>query len=112
MKRKRTLNETWLLCLRMWRAIVNYPDLNDCNISTLKQRWLYANGFTEIDVLHDCFFCDYAIDPDLNREDCTGCPGCLVDPLFDCCNGEYYYRYMPIEFRKKLLELNRIRKNR
>lgn len=102
--KKRTLNQTWILCLRMWRWIAK-PENKGKNIHTLKARWLHDNGFVNV-IRADCFFCDY------NKVDseCGSCPGGLVDPDFNCCNDDYKYTGEPGAFYKELLRLNRIRK--
>ncbi len=103
--KKLTLNETWILCLRMWRSIAKAKTANPRKwVSTFKQRWLSDNGFKNLK--GDCFFCDYiGEDPG-----CDLCPGRLVDPSFNCCTDEYHYGHKPTTFYKELLRLNRIRK--
>lgn len=100
--KKRTLNQTWTLCLRMWRSIAKTK--NGMDVIDLKQQWVEDN---EIENLNgsNCFFCDYA-------NSCSQCPGRLVDPDFRCENPEYNYEDKPVAFYKELLRLNRIRKTR
>lgn len=107
MKKERTLNQTWILCLRMWRSIAKAKTANPRKwVSTLKRRWLYDNGFTVLK--GDCFFCD-----NIKEEPgCVECPGKLVDPSFNCCNLMYHYKRQPVAFYKELLRLNRIRKEK
>ena len=107
--KKITLNQTWVLCLRMWRWIANVWKteryIRYC-VWELKDIWLKENGFK--DVYSDCFFCQY-------REGANGdcnvvCPGALVDPNFDCYNIDYEWHRYPVEFYQELLRLNKIRK--
>lgn len=103
---KRTLNQTWILCLRMWRWIVKQIEKgSEFSIVALKSRWLRRNGFEDNNVAGDCFFCDTA-------SSCSSCPGRLVDPDFDCDAAAYDYLTNPTGFLKELLRLNRIRKGK
>ena len=104
--KKRTLNQTWTLCLRMWRWIAKEWPTTLKSISTLKSRWLSKNGFGGENIDHNCFFCDY----NGNRIECRSCPGKLVNRRFGCANDAYYYLKKPGAFYKELLRLNRIRK--
>lgn len=104
-----TLNKTWTECLRMWRWIAAEKKKdNTDNVRTLKKAWLKEHGFGYM--CADCFFCAY----DIIRkgwELCEHCPGKLVDEQFDCRHLSYNHNTSPIAFYKKLLELNRKRKN-
>lgn len=102
--KKRTLNQTWILCLRMWRWVAGQKGV----ISDLKIQWFSDNGFEYIAL--DCFFCDYT----LNKKSggCKACPGRLVDPTFSCTTKKYNYEYNSGAFYKELLRLNRIRKGK
>lgn len=103
--KKRTLNQTWTLCLRMWRWVAKAKTENSKKqVSILKLRWLYDNGFRNLK--NGCFFCDFIRE----TRSCGGCPGKLVDASFNCCTDAYYYRLKPVLFYKELLRLNRIRK--
>lgn len=102
--KKRTLNQTWTLCLRMWRSIAkNHNERR--NISRQKASWAKENGFKRLEIAGNCFFCDYA-------GSCEECPGRLVDNSFQCENNAYNYADKPIEFYQELLRLNRIRKGK
>ena len=102
--KRRTLNQTWVLCLRMWRWIAaNWKE--GANIYTLKEQWIHNNGFGGTEIESDCFFCDFCIH-------CPACPGKLVDPDFYCENEKYDYETKPKTFYKELLRLNRIRKGK
>jgi len=103
--KKRTLNQTWVLCLQMWRSISRAKAKNKrLWVSVLKRRWLQDNGFKSLQ--GDCFFCEHV----KVEHTCDLCPGQLVDHTFNCCTPDYHYRYKPIKFYKELLRLNRIRK--
>ena len=105
--RRRTLNQTWVLCLRMWRWIAKVWTLDGPSVHDLKSLWLRNNGFTEgIDA--NCFFCDYNCR--FKDEGCESCPGYLVDSSFSCGSATYDYETKPVAFYKELFRLNRIRK--
>ena len=103
--KKRTLNQTWTLCLRMWRSISKKWAEGD-NIYDAKRKWLIENRFFPSELESHCFFCDYNI----RFYDCRGCPGQLVNKSFTCENADYNYETNPPAFYKELLRLNRIRK--
>jgi len=111
-KRTRTLNQTWTLCLRMWWWVAKVwqtPRYRRYDIVDLKRIWLRKNGFRYSYLRGDCFFCE-------NKNICNidscdkGCPGVLVNRVFDCCDYDYHYENKPVKFYKELLRLNRIRK--
>lgn len=104
--KKRTLNQTWVLCLRMWRSI-SKKWTGRISVHILKARWLKANGFPPNTIEEDCFFCDYTNGVDAG---CSQCPGCLVDPNFRCSGNDYDYEDKPVAFYAGLLRLNQIRK--
>lgn len=102
--KKRTLNQTWVLCLLMWRWIAaNWKEGDDVEI--LKAKWLYDNGF--LDLEGNCFFCEWD-----SGCSCRRCPGKLVDFIFICDKPDYCYYKKPKDFYKELLRLNRIRKGK
>jgi hypothetical protein len=105
--KKRTLNQTWTLCLRMWRNIAKKWGKRK-SVSRQKRLWLMHNGFEKYEINADCFFCDY--DKRYNRG-CRSCPGRLVDFNFNC-NNEPSFCENPPAFYKELLRLNRIRKKK
>ena len=100
---KLTLNQTWVLCLRMWRWIAEVWKKGD-NVERLKSKWLRENGFGAAGIHEHCFFCHYA------PNDCPKCPGRKVDEDFDCQDHDDYDYRMPKSFLTELLRLNRIRK--
>ncbi|HUV72296.1 MAG TPA: hypothetical protein VMW25_04750 [Clostridia bacterium] len=106
-----TLDMAWDLCLEQWDWVKAEKEANPkLSASTLKGQWCEENGFE--DIYYNCFFCEYAnqqprIDFDSPR--CDNCPGCLVDPEFDCNKEKYYYCRKPLEFRAELVRLNKIR---
>ncbi len=104
--KERTLNQTWILSLRMWRSIAAIKAKGSRKqVFTLKRQWLRKNGII-VKGDHDCFFCEYN-----NREDvCENCPGKLVDYDFSCQREKYQHTRKPAAFYKELLRLNRIRK--
>ena len=106
--KKRTLNQTWILCIRMWRWIVKNLGKGR-GILGLKKQWLSENGFK--DVKTNCFFCDF-VNTYSERLDCSKCPGTLIDPAFHCMNSAYDYSAKSGAFLEELLRLNRIRKGK
>ena len=104
--KKRTLNQTWVLCLRMWREI-SKKWTERISVRKLKARWLKANGFPADTIEENCFFCEYT---NSVNSGCSQCPGRLVDHNFACTNQDYNYEDEPVAFYKELLRLNRIRK--
>lgn len=106
-----TLNQTWVLCLRMWRWIDKEWEKGSKRktiISGLKKAWLRDNGFEVSDnESKNCFFCLYT-----DEISCKHCPGVLVDPHFRCDNLDYCWYKKPPAFYQELLRLNRIRKGK
>ena len=106
-----TLDMAWDLCLEQWDWIKAQIEAGSLlSVEGLKEQWCKENGYE--DVRSVCFFCEYAnqqprIDFDSPR--CDKCPGCLVDPEFDCNKEKYYYCRKPLEFRAELVRLNKIR---
>ena len=113
MKKKLTLNQTWTLCLRQWKWIIEQLDkgsdeTNENSVVLLKLKWAKQNGY-ENKISAACFFCEYVSRRGL---DCATkeCPGQLVSQQFQCENSSYAYYSKPRKFYKKLLELNEKRK--
>ena len=105
--KKRTLNQTWVLCLRMWRSISKVWGIDRRKtIESMKRQWLKQNGFDKVKIIANCFFCDF----NTIKNDCPECPGKLVDSHFSCARESHNYMCKPVEFYKELLRLNRIRK--
>ncbi len=110
--KKRTLNQTWVLCLRKWRWIVKMVrEGTELSVPDLKDQWLRENGFFLGEEIVSCFFCTYNGNSG-GMGPCENCPGVLVDYSFDCCAPGYNYCEEPIAFYKELLRLNRIRKGK
>ena len=107
--KKLTLNQTWTLCLRMWKWIASVWKEGD-DVDTLKDQWLEENGFETI--IQSCFFCDWANRgyDELRFSRCVDCPGKKVDKAFNCLDITYHYYEDPKAFYAELLRLNRIRK--
>lgn len=104
--KKRTLNQTWILCLRMWRWIASVWTPDGPNVHVLKAKWLMENRI--VDIFNSCFFCEYDVVND-GLANCKQCPGILVDLSFSCTHENYKYDGNPKAFYKELLRLNRIR---
>jgi len=111
--KKTNLNETWKLCLSMWRWIAKERGRsNYLSVYTLKAKWLRKHGFKENSVREECFFCEYCSKHRTIKAETVGCPDCpgtKVDRSFDCRNTDYNFYSRPIAFYKKLLALNKIR---
>ena len=109
--KKRTLNQTWILCLQMWRWIAKVWDVEK-NVGELKIQWLREHGFPSNlsdGIYNSCFFCEYNVKRKHGLA-CRNCPGVLVNKYFTCGNEAYNYETNPAGFYKELLRLNRIRK--
>lgn len=102
----KTLDRTWVNCLRMWKWISENWKKGD-NVVTMKKRWLRNNGFNAGSIKNYCFFCDYHSN---ENEDCEICPGKLINSQFHCQNVTYNYYLKPKKFYAKLLHLNAKRK--
>ncbi len=113
MAKKYTLDETWHLCLSMWRWIAEQIKARSKrSVKELKREWLDKEGFGPYEIDDNCFFCDYARYYNDNKTcGCVAgkCPGKLVNKQFSCTNKTYNYEYMSIAFYKKLVSLNRKR---
>ncbi len=110
--KKLTLNQTWTLCLRMWRWIAKEWKKTGKSVHLLKIEWLKQNGFNPKAISCECFFCER---DNQQREEgenyCHHCPARQINPNFHCEQiKEYFYAEKPIAFLAELLRLNRIRK--
>lgn len=99
-----TIDETWKNCLAMWKWIAGQVHHPYFSVSFLKSEWLRKNGFESYTINEDCFFCDY------DKRGCRDCPGVLVDVDFYCTKSEYSWNKHPILFYKKLVSLDKKRK--
>ena len=115
MTKKKILDQTWTLCLRMWRSVSRKwakatvkTKKSPYNLGKLKVSWLRKNGFGRETIMSNCFFCEFQNPPG----GCGRCPGVLVDPSFNCYNKAYSFRNNPPAFYEELLRLNRIRKGK
>lgn len=106
--KKLTLDETWRLCLSMWRWIAKQKRNNSRkNVGVLKFLWLREHGYGEANLDCNCFFCEYI---EQRRLMCRNhCPGAKVDKKFKCDNLAYDFDRSPIAFYNKLFSLNRKR---
>ena len=114
--KKLTLNETWVLCLKMWRWIVAHLDMFDGDIDELKDYYFrhVCRLRLENRPLFDCYFCEfngqqgYLCSED-TKKPCYKCPGYLVSRAFSCGRASYDYQGEPAAFLRKLESLNKIR---
>lgn len=109
--KKLSLNETWKLCLQMWKWIAGQRKKGnkDC-VGALKFQWLKEHDFDYWGINCRCFFCEYANQP--GRRGCKNCPAVLVSPRFGCENTTYDYWDNPIAFYNKLVSLNKKRQKK
>lgn len=109
--KKLTLNETWRLCLSMWRWIAKQVRMGSetAVVWDLKYKWLNKN-WTKTPPKNECFFCEYTkTHYRKDKASCQICPGALVEKQFRCDNRKYHYKSHPIAFYNKLRSLNRKR---
>ncbi len=109
--KKLNLDETWRLCLSMWRWIAKEVENGtDASIDGMKKRWLAGHKMELGKDSERCFFCEYFKKRKKDGEYCfKHCPGRKIDKHFDCCNYEYHYSGRPVKFYNKLVSLNRKR---
>ena len=101
-----TLDMAFDLCLEQWDWIkAQIEACSKLSVERLKSQWCKENGFDGAPGY--CFFCEY--DKQFRGRDCDKCPGCLVDPKFNCEQSEYHYYYKPLAFHAELVRLNKIR---
>ena len=115
MAKKLTLNETWRLCLSMWKQIAKQKRAGDKkDVESLKEDWL-KKYWTGKHIYCECFFCDYQEQRSTGGDSpyiCPDCPAVLVDPKFNCLHKpSYNYKEHPTAFYNKLVSLNRKRKS-
>ncbi len=105
--KKLNLDETWRLCLMMWKWIAKQKKAgNTSNVYLLKRTWLKKHGYKGNTVDGDCFFCEYTRQYSSN---CYYCPPGKIEAGFRCDDKNCSYYDNPIFFYKKLLRLNKIR---
>ena len=113
--KKLTLDETWRLCLSMWRWIAKQKrEGSRKRTDVLKREWLRLHKIpTDAQPNNACYFCEYNNEHNRggNQDTDTGCtcPGNRIDKKFDCCHSEYHFYKHPIAFYNKLVSLNRKR---
>lgn len=101
-----TLDETWKLCLKQWCWVIKKDRDDDADIiEILKKEWVKEHGFKN--VFYNCFFCEYSFQKVRNL--CGRCPAKKIDKDFDCECTDYGFVDKPIEFYKKLVQLNKLR---
>ncbi len=112
MVKKLTLNETWRLCLKMWRWIAKQvKEGTKKSTDKLKLEWL-KNNWAGKKLYGSCFFCEYLEKHPKAGNACPSCPSCpavMIDPKFSCMGTAYDYEGYPIKFYNKLVSLNRKR---
>ncbi len=105
------LNQSWKNCRRMWKWVSeNLPEefskidlvKKEEVIRKLKAKWLKDNRFTKR-ISQDCFFCEY---DKQHGNLCMGCPAVLIEPNFHCDDPEQSFRFEPIKFYIRILELD------
>ena len=106
--KKLTLDETWDLCLKMWKWISRETlKEDDRDVCDLKREWLSSNGFADKHVHNTCFFCEYR---ERRSAFCELCPAKKINDEFDCQHARRYNYYdHPREFYAELKRLDKIR---
>ncbi len=105
--KKLNLDETWSLCLSMWRWIAKEKRTNKCRSTQwLKSMWIENHGLSDTEILNNCFFCEYKHYRDMA---CNNCPGAKIDKDFRCNVFDYSWNGRSIKFYNKLVQLNKIR---
>ncbi len=106
--KKLNLDETWDLCLQMWKWISRQQLNGDEEVEILKDAWLRDHDY-DCPVFR-CFFCGYNDSHGGDcPERCRSCPAVKVDPSFYCMNIEYHFEDYPRKFYAELKRLNKIR---
>ena len=101
-----TLDQTWKLCLSMWRWIAKQiREGSKERVRNLKRIWVDKHGYTYI--MEDCFFCEYTRSHDVMCY--PNCPGKKVDIGFSCTTHDNEWSIKPIAFYNKLVSVNRKR---
>lgn len=100
-----TLDETWELCLQMWKWIAEEWKPGK-SVHRLKAEWLERHGHTISLTADDCFFCQYA---QAHKGCYKSCPGELIENGWGCTTVEHNYETRPKEFYVELVRLNTIR---
>ncbi|KKK82643.1 hypothetical protein LCGC14_2801350 [marine sediment metagenome] len=104
--KKLTLDETWRLCLSMWKWIAKQKREGSKKTPVqLKYQWMSAHGLEE-KINADCFFCNYIT---ANKKCDIYCPGVKIDKDFNCATSGCHWYHDPIAFYNKLVSLNRKR---
>lgn len=109
--KKLTLNQTWRLCLKMWKWIAKQiRDGSKLSVDKLKRKWLKTH--TKDAITNDCYFCEYDQLHSTKRDGPNGCncPGNRIEKDFGCMNSDYHFEHKPLKFYAKLLELDKKRK--
>ncbi len=107
--KKLTLDQTWKLCMSMWRWIAKQKrEGSRLTVEQLKNQWLIAHGYGGKGIRDNCFFCEYMASH--STMPCEkGCPGTRIDKKFWCLDLSYHFLDNPIAFYNKLVSLNRKR---
>jgi len=115
--KKLTLNQAWTLCIKQWDCIIRKLDEGSTeSLHALKMRCLEEQGHRKEDTYTrffyaNCFFCEYD-EQHPGENACDNCPGRLISSRFHCENEVYDYILKPRKFHKKLLRMNKIRKQK
>lgn len=111
-----TLKKTWEECLRMWKWIAKegvgiFDDDVYNKVYNLKRVWLSINGYSNTNILNDCFFCGYTEKHggEIDCGNCINCPAQKIDEYFCCQDVGTHWSDNPIEFYKRLVKLNKKR---
>ena len=101
-----SLDQTWHHQLLMSKSIAEQKQNgSEESVHALKRRWCHENGFLQVELINNCFFCTR----NANERACRGCPGSLVDLHFHCVSKGCDYAENPTKFYQRLLDLNQKR---
>jgi len=109
------LDRTWKNCLRMWKWVSESWERKK-GVTQLKRRWLQDNGFVPEEFHAYCFFCEYAgvieDDDGDEMENCKACPAAMIETGFVCDAQPHSYMHKPKAFYRKLLALDKKRRQK
>jgi len=110
-KKRLTLDETWTLCLQMWKWIAGQCRKNkNAEVGILKEKWLVQHGYNPQNIRQWCFFCEYANSS--GSIDICNCPAKQIKPEFSCQANRTHWCDNPLAFYRNLVSLNKKRLNK
>ncbi len=95
------LDKCWINCLQMTKWLSE----QEGDTVELKRQYTKAHGLT---LYADDFFCEFS----KLENSCSDCPAVRIDRSFDCFNKQYHWEYYRKKYYRKLLELDKKRKQK